>query len=531
MNPAPRSSRSPLLPAIAALSVAGILLLAGCGGSSQDGPLDPVNPAPSGPDDVNPSTNTATPVPGGNVDEAVDVLDEIVQQTMEQSGVPGMAVSVVSDGETVYSKGFGVREVGRSEQVEDDTVFQIASISKPVGSTAVAGAVEAGEVEWDDRIVEYLPDFKLSDPDSTAEVTIADMYSHRSGLPGQAGNDLEGLGYDRNQILERLRFEPVAPIRTQYSYSNFGLTAGAEAVARATGMTWEELVETEVYEPLGMTDSSSSFSDYKAAENRAWTHVEVDGEWEAKFVRQPDAQSPAGGVSSTASDMARWMEFQLSSDSEALLAAHTPQVLSRPPETAESRPGFYGFGWNMATDAGGQVRINHSGAFAIGAATNVSLLPALDLGITVLTNGQPIGAAESVASTFMDVAEFGRTQFEWYPLISAQFAPLLENESVLADRQPPANAKPAGPDSDYTGTYANEYFGDLKIESRDGKLISLLGPDQEPIELKHWNANRFSYFPPEENGPSLVTFRPKSGSAQSVTFELYDSEGLGTFTR
>jgi CubicO group peptidase (beta-lactamase class C family) len=529
---------------VSALCIGSLLLFVGCGdsGGSDPGPLVPMNAAPTGPEDPNPSTASAVEVTAENVDLAVETLDELVEQLMTDTGVPGVAVSVVQGGEVLFEKGYGVRKVGETEKVDEDTVFQIASVSKPVGSTAVAGVVGEGKVSWDDRITEYIPDFKLSDPNSTAEVTIADMYSHRSGLPGHAGDLLEDIGYDREQVLQRLRYLPVTPIRSDYAYTNFGMTAGAEAVSVATGIPWEELVRQQVYEPLGMDSSSSSFADFRAAGNRAWTHVRVGDQWQAKSVRQPDAQSPAGGVSSTVSDMAKWMELQLGNgtfdgkeviDPEALLAIHTPQVVSVPPGTADSRSGFYGLGFNVSNDAAGRVRLGHSGAFALGAATSVALLPSAELGITVLTNGWPIGVPEAISATFMDIAEFGQTRFEWYPLVRELFVPLLENESRIADRQPPADASPPGPPNDYTGVYENRYYGDLDVESREGGLVALLGPDRRPIPLKPWNGNRFSWTPPGENsvGQSLVTFKPSVGRAETVTFEFLDKQGLGTFTR
>ena len=113
-------------------------------------------------------------------------------------------------------------------------------------------------------------------------MTIRDLFSHRSGLPGNAGNELEEIGYDRDEILYRLRYVPPASsFGTGYSYSNFGLTEGAVAAAKAAGMTWEDAAEEKLYKPLGMVSTSSRYADFLSRTNRAVLHARFDGKWQA----------------------------------------------------------------------------------------------------------------------------------------------------------------------------------------------------------------------------------------------------------
>jgi CubicO group peptidase (beta-lactamase class C family) len=444
----------------------------------------------------------------------------------------------------VFAEGFGVRSADTDEPVDTDTVFQIASLSKPVSATAVAALVGKGEVAWDDPVVDHLPDFALSDPVVTERVTIADLFSHRSGLPDHAGDLLEDLGYDRAAVLERLRFLPLDPFRDSYAYTNFGLTAAAEAAAAAVGMEWADVVDQEVFEPLGMTSSSDRFADYEAAENKAATHVQVDEAWEPLQVRQPDAQSPAGGVSSSAADMAQWLRLRLAEgdydgapliDSEALAATTTPQALSGPPGTPDARSGFYGLGLGVGNDWTGRVRLSHSGAFALGAATAVTMLPSEDLGIVVLTNGAPVGLPEAITATFMDLVETGEVERDWLEAFGPRFAQMSENPSVLADEEPPEFPAPARSPEAYIGTYANDYYGPLEVaDEGEGRLAMSLGPEPQVLVLTHWDGDRFSYEPVGENavGISEVSFEiGGDGRATSVTVEHLDAEGLGTFTR
>jgi CubicO group peptidase (beta-lactamase class C family) len=230
---------------------------------------------------------------------------------MKSTGIPGMAVAIVHGGKTVYAKGFGVRDASKGDnpdnKVDADTVFQLASVSKSVGATVVAHEVSQNVVSWETPVVSKLPWFALSDAYVTGHLTVADLYSHRSGLPDHAGDKLEDLGYDRRQTLERLKYLPLAPFRNSYAYTNFGVTAGAEAVAAAAGKPWEDLSDEVLYRPLGMAATSSRFADFAARPDHAVNHVKVGDKWEPRFQRDPDAQSAAGGVSSSVNDMARWL--------------------------------------------------------------------------------------------------------------------------------------------------------------------------------------------------------------------------------
>ncbi len=491
-----------------------------------------------------PSETVALGIPKGQVEAAIAKLDDFAAALMKRSGIPGMAVVVVRDGKTVYLKGFGVREVGKPETVDGDTVFQLASLSKAVGAGVVAHQVGAGVVTWDTPLRKLLPWFSLKDPWVGEHVTVADLYTHRSGLPDHAGDELEDLGFDRRQILERLKLLPLAPFRVTYAYTNFGLTAAAEGVAAASGKDWATLSDEVLYKPLGMSATSSRFSDYIARANRAVPHVRDNGAFVAKYQRQPDAQSPAGGVSSSARDMGRWLAFVLGNGAyegqqvvpaAALLPAITAQMVSTPSPTSSARAGFYGHGFNVSVAPSGRVELSHSGAFILGAGTTFAMLPSEKIGIAVLTNAQPVGAAEALSMQFMDYVQFGSITRDWFAAYTALMAPLYQPLGALTGLPAPATPEPAGKLEDYAGSYASPYFGPATVRVEDGHLVLTMGPKPVVATLGHWSGDVFTYAPTGESAPpgtlSEVTFTLKGKTASAMTVEFFNENGLGTFTR
>lgn len=528
-------------------------------GAAATGSADPSGgastlPAPPG----NPAGLPGVPTDDANIARAIDQVDAIAQDAMDRSGIPGMAVAVVHGGKIVFAKGYGVREVGRPDAVDADTAFQLASVSKPIGATVVAAEVGKGTVDWTTPVVDHLTGFTLADPAVTQNVTIADMYAHRSGLPNHAGDDLEDLGYDQQQIFDRLRYLPLNPLRAVYNYTNFGMTAGAESVAAAAGTDWSTLSSRDLYGPLGMSATSSDFAAFQANPNHAVLHAPVaGGGYAADYVRDPDNQSPAGGVSGSATDVAKWMALVLAGgkapdgtqlvDDAALRTALTPVIRSADgsptPDVIDARAGFYGEGIGVSNDATGRVRLTHSGAFASGGGTTVMMIPALDLGIVVLTNATANGTAESVTASFADVAEYGAQQYDWLTAFQNVFTGINAPQGDLVGQTPPSAPAPAAANSAYVGTYQNDYFGPITVSESGGGLVLTAGPKQVQYQLTHWDGQTFTFNPVGNRGSepggenvddgsiSAVTFTVTGDTASSVTVEQWNKNGLGTFTR
>lgn len=487
---------------------------------------------------------------------AVHALPQYIKRALKQTGVPGAGVAVVSNGKVVFEKGYGVRDVTTKKPVDVNTVFQIASLSKPLSSSIVAKAItdDAG-LSWEDPVVKYLPDFALKDPYVTEHGKIADFFSHRTGIPTGGGDDLEDIGFDADYIMAHMNQIPLASFRDTYQYSNFGLTVGGEAVAASRGLTWAQMAHDLLYAPLGMTSTTTVHDEYLASDDRAAMHARTgEGKYEQLFDRDADAEAPAGGVASTAGDIAKWMNMVLANGEVDGAAFIDPLVLAKTysahsitggdPRDLTARTSHYGFGTNVGATVAGRVNINHSGAFGWGSATNATMIPDLNLGIVVLTNGAPSGVPEAITSEFVDLVQFGAETRPWLDLMSGFFAHFSDPAGDLVDQEPPADPAAAGPAGDYVGTYTSPYFGNFVVTEKNGTLTGALGPQGGyTFTIDPWNGDTLSFVPTGENALpgslSSAVFVRNDGHITGVTLTYFNKfpgeeqepNGLGVFNR
>ncbi len=195
-------------------------------------------------------------------DFPVDELDAFIKQGLKEYGVPGCSVAVIKDDKVALMRGYGVRRSGRDEAVDENTLFMIASNTKPFTAAVLATLVDEGKLGWDEHVIDRLPEFVLPDPYPTREATIRDLLAHRTGLPAFAGDNLERLGFDRPEILRRIRYlKSTHSFREKAGYSNPGYLAAGMLAARVGNASWEDLVKTRLFQPLGMTHSGVSVKD------------------------------------------------------------------------------------------------------------------------------------------------------------------------------------------------------------------------------------------------------------------------------
>lgn len=487
------------------------------------------------------AVSTASPRTDQSVRSAIKELPAYIEQVMEQTGVPGIAVAVVHEDQLLYAQGFGVRSTETGAPVTPDTVFQIASVSKPLGATAVAAAISTGALSWDTPVAPFVSGFSLSDPTILPRVTIGDLYAHRSGLPGDYGNDLFLFGFNRDEILARGHLVPLSPFREAFSYSNFGLTVAGVAAAAATGRNWEKFSEDFIFSPLGMARSSYSYAAFRKMENTASLHQKVEGRWAAGSELNVDTQAPAGGANSSVLDLSRWMRMILSEgrfegrrivSEEALASMLAPQI--KIVADTEAGSSSYGFGMVVDINSHGKTSWIHSGDFSHGASTQIYLDPELELGIVTLTNGWPIGVPEAINATFVDLVRFGKPTREWLTVYSEELAADTEITSSIDGKKKPNQPKAASELNSYSGDFSSDYAGEASIIVEGHGLMLVFGPRGETrVSLHHWDGDVFYFneFGMPEGFYTAVRFsRDDKGDISSFKVDMVSS-GLGVFNR
>jgi CubicO group peptidase (beta-lactamase class C family) len=210
----------------------------------------------------------------------LSLLDRYFETARKEWKIPGMAVAIVKDGKVVLAKGYGVKEFSKQEKVDENTLFAIASNTKAFTAATLAILVDEGKINWDDKVRDYLPYFKLYDAYVTEEMTIRDLLCHRSGLKTFSGDLLwYESSYSTVEVIKRARFlKPGYSFRSGYGYSNIMFMAAGEVVPAVTGKPWKDFVKERIFEPLGMKTSNIGTTDLKKYNNVAAAHyVYLDG--------------------------------------------------------------------------------------------------------------------------------------------------------------------------------------------------------------------------------------------------------------
>ena len=336
-------------------------------------------------------------------------LDEYVAATVRDWEIPGVAVAVVKDGKVIAARGYGVREMGKPETIDENTIFDAASLTKSFTVAAIASLVDEKKMSWDDPVKRYIPTIEFPDPYLTANITMRDLLCHRTGV--RATNSAWYFtNVNRSQLLGLIKnMEIAAPFRTQSVYSNIGVTIAGEAAARAAGTTWEDLITRRIIVPLGMKRTTAVFALAPAMGNIASGHALVNGVQRVtpREGTPRDMTAPAGAIQSSAADLATWMIFQLGDgtfqgkrilSSAAMNEMHSPQIVI--PTNAAFRLArqikyfaAYGLGWQVF-DYRGNRMLWHSGT-GDGQTAFLVLLPDSGLGVVVLINSWKAGPARS----------------------------------------------------------------------------------------------------------------------------------------
>ena len=443
-----------------------------------------------------------------------DEIDQVVEKTMKTFQVPGIAVAVVKDGKVIHAKGYGVSSLNTNAKVDENTLFGIASNSKAFTAATLGILVDEKKINWDDKVIQYIPEFRLYNSYVTEDFTIRDLLCHRSGMGLGAGDLMiwpDSADFEVKEIIYNLRFlKQTSPFRTKYDYDNLLYIVAGEVVTRVSGMSWEQFVEEKIMNPLSMNRSAASYSRLKDRSNTIEGHSVVEGK--LRVIARQDiktGQCSAGGLYSSIADMSKWMICQLEEgkygpglESQLFSTAVQREMWSpqtnMPVGTDKYNSHFraYGLGWGL-TDVKGTKQISHTG-FVNGMVTQVVLLPELKLGIVVLTN-QEVGAAFSSISNTIKDAYLGLPREDWVANfkermdksekedheLSAKIQAEIDKALQGAGKQPDVNL--------FAGEFRDNWLGKVIISKRNGKLwFQSVRSPQLKGEMSFYKGNTFT---------------------------------------
>lgn len=436
-------------------------------------------------------------------------LDEWVERARKEFEVPGLAIGIVKDGQTVLVKGYGERKMGTGARVDTHTLFGIASNTKAFTAAALAILVDEKKVSWDDPVTKHLPGFAMADPYVTRELTIRDLLSHRSGLGLGAGDLMywPDTAFTRAQVLAGARYlKPASSFRSKYAYNNLMFVVAGEVVAAVSGMPYEEFVQKRIFAPLGMKEARITNDGLTEANNIATPHSKgwrLEGTLAPIGLTRDQVWAAAAGIKANVTDLSEWMKTQLNGGkglfSEAagreMWSAQIMMPVGKPHALlAEGKTDFaaYGLGWTLRQYRGYKV-VMHGGALT-GMLSQTLLVPELKLGIVILTNQEEGGTMTSLANLIVD-HYLGVKSPDWIGNVKTVSLERRKAENKREEEDKAkrvSGTKPTLPLGKYAGTWQDAWYGKTTVREDNGALfVKMEATPAMTGKLDHWQGDTF----------------------------------------
>jgi CubicO group peptidase (beta-lactamase class C family) len=469
-----------------------------------------------------------------NLAQQVKEFDAYVETSRKLYEVPGLAITVVKDGKVIFKKGYGVQELGTSNQVNTQTLYACASTTKAMTATCMGMLVDEGKIKWDDAVSKYLPEFQLFDPYVTRELTIRDLFTHNSGV-GNADFLWTNMTISSDEILSKMKMvEPSYSFRSSFIYQNIFYLAAGKVIEKVSDTPWEVFIQKRIFEPLGMTRTFPLLSQVKDA-NQSHPHYVIDGKITVIDRTSADAIGPAGSVWSCVDDMGKWALCMLDSSKYSggkLLKATTWNELFKPqvfvtasqfyPTAQLTKPNWttYGLGWFQQDYKGRKVNF-HTGSLA-GETAIHGQLPSEKLAVYIFGNLDHAEVRHALMFKAFDHFGLGGTR-DW----STDFYNLYKKLNDAGEREERKQeaarvngTKPSQVISNYVGTYTSPLYGELVVTAKDNSLLISMN-NTAKATLEHWNYDSFrGYYEKRWWGKTTANFSIDSrGKISSVVIE------------
>ena len=463
--------------------------------------------------------------------DKLEKIDEYINTAMKDWDMPGFAIAIVKNDSVIFAKGYGIRETGKPDKVDQNTLFVIASCSKAFTTAALAILNDEGKINWDDPVTKYLPGFQMYDSWVTKEITIRDLLTHRSGLATFSGDFLWlGSAYDREEIIHRIRFlKPVSSFRTKYGYQNLMFITAAQIIKAVTDTSWGDYIQAHILNKIGMIHTNTSYEQFYKSSDAAKAHYRKDGTMKVYTDIQRDNAQGALGINSCVEDMAQWIRLQLGNGLYKNLRIFS-EKLSHQMHANQFAFGNadYGFGWFITYKNGKRI-LNHGGGMP-GYISDIDLIPEENLGFIILSNFES-GMVNSVRNYIIDSMtgvepkDYERIMLEGWNRRLERFA----NELKRREDERAKNTLPSMPLEKYCGTYEDKMYGDAEVSLKNGELyLQFIPTPTFKGVLHHYQYDTF-YIDWEDEflTRGFVKFDMNfKGQPDKITFEVPNSPDL-----
>jgi CubicO group peptidase (beta-lactamase class C family) len=449
----------------------------------------------------------------------LDSLDNYIAKEVIDYNVPGLAIGIIKDDTIIFKHCYGEANLNTHSKVSQETVFPIASCTKTFTATCIGILVDEGKLQWNDKVIKYLPDFKLSDPQITKELTISDLLTHRTGLAQFEGDLLwYGTNYSSKEIIDRMQYYPIkSDFRTQFAYQNVMYLVAGMIIERVSGKTWHEFLKEKIFTPLSMDKTTSSISQLPL-NNYA---VQYLGNQQAPFINYDNA-GPCSSVNSNIHDMLNWLQMWIGQgvyNENTILSRDVYQTMTSPKMITNNPDESYGFGWYIGTEKGEKV-IFHNG-FLPGCRSTVFIIPEMKIGIVILTNKINFLNDEILNVVADNLLNPGKTN--WEQARKESSSSFLKGCQYCWDkeRREVEKLNPSSPSdfSKYESIYEDKIYGKAIVTQKDGRPFLELIPTKDLFSgyMYFLNENQFTViFNDKFLRPGKVNFEIDSVSKQIV---------------
>lgn len=474
-------------------------------------------------------------------------LDKYIEEVSESWSLKGIVVMIGDEHKVLHSKCLGYRDVRAQEQIpmDEHTVFQIASVSKSFTTALVATLVDEGKIKWEDRVIDILPDFQMSDPWITKNATIKDFCCHRTGLKDFNGSSGARLGYSKSEMMHLMKYiQPAFSFREGYLYNNMAFVIPALVVEKVTGKSWQQNVRERLYEPLEMSESMFRGESYAAAfadKRASWPYKLTAENGEIAVLRYteedisaalPAASEAAGGIISTPLDMTKWAQFHLrkgtSDKGKSVISAKQMDFMHTPANVISCDDHcFMGYGMAWITEQWDKCKIVHHTGTNNGQIAICAFLPEFGRTFTINSNTElPTSARRAILYRYIDLL-LGREDYDYNADALAQWHkdnPKTPARKIVKEKAPDGRL--------LAGTYVNNKdWGDITVSNRDGKLYLKLEKTGREWVLTHDNGNDFTFNASASIYGVTFTFDKKSRRASGIQFTKRFLPEFGGWTR